>query len=142
MSTGAPTIEIESPYRVSIGPAPQRRTDEFEFRVETKGQELGDAVWKQVDEMLRGSLEQSQTSRPHAATKSETKRSEHDQWRTVAPGIIVSPNEYQRRYGALDLERCRNSMTPEVFKVFVRFIGSVPGSPDLDVVKMTTPPEE
>ncbi len=59
----------------------------------------------------------------------------------VAPGVVVGGEEYQQRYGGIDLERYRQQMSPELFKAFVRHIGCIPGMPDLDLSDIVTTPE-
>jgi hypothetical protein len=59
----------------------------------------------------------------------------------VAPGILVRGDEFEERYGGIDLEGLRGRMTPALFKAFVRHIGSIPGRPDLDVDKISAIPE-
>lgn len=50
----------------------------------------------------------------------------------VAPGIMVSPQEYEQRYQGIDLTSIRQRMPPDLFRDFVRYIGSIPGHPDTD----------
>ena len=59
----------------------------------------------------------------------------------VAPGIVVGGEEYQQRYGGIDLEQYRQQMSPELFKAFVRHIGRIPGTPDLELGDIVTTPE-
>jgi hypothetical protein len=59
----------------------------------------------------------------------------------VAPGIVVRADEYEERYAGIDLEGLRGRMTPAVFKAFVRHLGSIRGTPDLDVDEIATIPE-
>ena len=56
----------------------------------------------------------------------------------VAPGILVEAQEYQERYGGFDLKSFRERMSPELFKAFVRHIGSVPGYAEMDIDEITT----
>ena len=56
-----------------------------------------------------------------------------EEWRNVAPGIIVSASEYEARYGHLDLTDLQRRMTPAVFNAFVRTIGSIASSSNFDV---------
>ena len=55
----------------------------------------------------------------------------------VVTGLSLSDTEYAERFADLDLERYRREMAPEVFEAFVRFVGSMAGSPNLDIVKLT-----
>lgn len=59
----------------------------------------------------------------------------------VAPGIMVRADEFEERYGGIDLEGLKARMTPAIFKAFVRHIGSIPGRPDLDVDEISAIPE-
>lgn len=59
----------------------------------------------------------------------------------VAPGVMVWDDEYEERFGWLDLEQYKQRMSPELFKVFVRHMGAIPGHPDLDVCKLCEIPE-
>ncbi|MCJ7510611.1 MAG: hypothetical protein MUP14_06970 [Dehalococcoidia bacterium] len=59
----------------------------------------------------------------------------------MAPGIMVRADEFEERYGGIDLQGLRSRMTPAIFKVFVRHIGSIPGRPDLDVDEISAIPE-
>ena len=51
----------------------------------------------------------------------------------IAPGIIVRPSDYEARFAALDLASLRTSLTPEVFKAFVRHVGVLQGIDQVDV---------
>ncbi len=62
-------------------------------------------------------------------------------WIKVAPDYYVKKSEYQRRFGEFDLDYYRQRMSPKLFTAFVRYMGVVPGSPELDVVELTTPPD-
>jgi hypothetical protein len=90
---------------------------------------MSSLVWDQIDTLLRASVAES--GRPVREAGSER---DH---RAVAPGVAVDSDEYEKRYGALDLEGLRNRMSPELFKAFVRHIGSIPGHPDLDVSEIS-----
>lgn len=56
-----------------------------------------------------------------------------DPWRLVAPGVIVRASEYAARYGHLDLDGLRRQLSPEVFRAFVRHIGTIEGPEGVDV---------
>jgi len=54
----------------------------------------------------------------------------------ILPGYAVTPEDYRHRFGGLALENFRDSMEPDVFAAFVRFVGCIPGHPHLDVTKL------
>ena len=60
---------------------------------------------------------------------------------TVAPGIVVGVDEYEERFGRLDLDALREKMPPAVFKAFIRHVGAVSGRADLEVDKMSRIPD-
>ena len=90
-------------------------------------------VWRQIDYILRQSFETPSTQR--------SGQSERIKYSQVAPGIIVKEDEYAQRYAGIDLDRLRQRMSPELFKVFVRHIGSIPGHPDLEISRITVIPD-
>lgn len=47
----------------------------------------------------------------------------------VAPGVVVSQEDFQTRFGGLNLDDLRKRMPPEVFTAFVRHIGSIKSIP-------------
>lgn len=50
------------------------------------------------------------------------------------PGVRVIPyKEYQTRYSSLNLLELERRMRPEVFRAFVKHIGSIEGPQDVDV---------
>jgi len=59
----------------------------------------------------------------------------------IAPGIMVRAEEYEERYGGIDLDGLKRRMTPAVFNAFVRHVGVIPGRPDLDVSRIVEIPE-
>ena len=91
-------------------------------------------VIESAEQWLKEGLQKGRTSREEETAVKPARGI------TVAPGIVVTPSEYAERYGSLDLDRLRNSMTPEVFKAFVRHIGAVTGREDLDVDLMSDIP--
>jgi len=110
-------------------------------RTEHDGQ-YADA-WQQVNDGLRAGLERSGFRQTDQATEAaEPRRVVQASAVVVAPGIMVRPNEYEERYGGIDLEGLRDRMTPALFRAFVRHIGAVPGRPDLDVNEIARMPED
>ncbi len=97
-------------------------------------------VWRQINDILSNSLSDAGFPQPVQTAVRD--------WRTplelpivVAPGIVVGSEEYKQRYGSIDLEQYRQQMSPELFKAFVRHIGRIPGTPDLDLGDIVTTPE-
>ncbi len=99
-------------------------------------------AWRQIDDILRSSLSESGFPQPVETAVGD--------WRllldlpgpiVVAPGIVVENDEYKQRYGDIDLEQCRQQMSPELFKAFVRHIGRIPGTPDLNLSDIVATPE-
>lgn len=116
-------LQVEAPY-VSVA-------------IQRQGMER---VWQQVNGLLIESLGRSGFPQPDEVI--EDRRPAPANWVTVAPGIMVRADEYEERYGGIDLEGLRRRMTPALFAAFVRHIGTVPGTPDLDVDEMTAIPED
>lgn len=97
-------------------------------------------AWRQVNDILCSSLSDAGFPQPVQTAVRD--------WRTplelpvvVAPGIVVGSEEYKQRYGSVDLEQYRQQMSPELFKAFVRHIGRIPGTPDLNLGDIVTTPE-
>jgi len=100
------------------------------------------SVGRQIDEVLRRSLERSGFHPPDMPLRGTGALHEkHMGAIVVAPGIVVREDEYEQRYGGIDLERFRKQMQPNLFKAFVRHIGSIPGYPNLDVNELASIPE-
>lgn len=94
------------------------------------------------------SLEASDTEEPDwlkavldTESVQEVESSQEEPWVYVAPHFYVRKSEYKRRFGEFDLDYYRQRMTPELFTAFVRHMGVVPGSPELDVVELTALPD-
>ncbi len=45
----------------------------------------------------------------------------------IFPGYSVSKDEYELRFGKVDLAYIRSRLKPEVFKVFIMGMGAIPG---------------
>lgn len=112
------------------------------IRQQAPGEHL--ALWQQVDEILRASVGPVGFRHPDVAVSELspwTREATSTFLLTVAPDVIVSPREYQERYSGIDLEHFRNRMPAELFAAFVRYMGLIPGHPDLDVSQIATIPE-
>ena len=147
MSPGALTLEqVQSGgggfAPVVAGPSAVGEPVEVSLEVEPEVKGGTDLVWRQVNEILRSSSRSFASQRSLEQTSTPTPEVPLTKWRTVAPGVIVSRDEYEERYGCLDLERYRQAMSPDVFEAFVRFIGGIPGRPDVDIVEITSMPEK
>jgi hypothetical protein len=59
----------------------------------------------------------------------------------VAPGIVMSSDEYQERFQDIDLEQVRKRMNPEIFKAFVRYMGLIPGDPRVNIAQISSIPD-
>jgi hypothetical protein len=105
-------------------------------------EDLGSLAWRQVNEILNSSLSGSGFPQPPETTiKGWHIPTELPIPILVAPGIVVGIDEYKQRYGDIDLEKFRQEMSPELFKVFVRHIGRIPGTTDLNLGDIITTPE-
>src|SRR5919201_492021 len=120
MATGTPTLERIAGTGLSSevvrvvqitpvspthrGPAVFDVGDVLDFG-DTEGQEL----WDQVGRLLRRPVPAGRASTsvpdPHGPNQGD-----RASWRTVAPGVRVPEDEYQRRFGGIDLERFRQVM--------------------------------
>jgi len=102
--------------------------------------DISSLAWRQINDILSDSLSDAGFPQPVQTAVRD--------WRTplelpvvVAPGIVVGSEEYKQRYGSVDLEQYRQQMSPELFKAFVRHIGRIPGTPDLNLGDIVTTPE-
>jgi hypothetical protein len=104
--------------------------------------EATSVVWQQVDDILRHSLESLGFKQPdNLVTREQNIVPKPIDMVVVAPGIILCASEYKERFGGIELDEYRKRMSPEVFEVFVRYIGSIPGRSTLDVGTITAIPE-
>jgi len=108
------------------------------------GRGHGDSpVQQQIDEIIRSSLEQAGFPQPNElAGEGHCTPPKTVGVIAVAQGIAVRSDEYEERYGSIDLDDFRRHMSPELFSAFVRHIGAIPGHRDLDVTQTTTIPYE
>ena len=88
-------------------------------------------AWRQINDILSSSLSGAGFPQPVQTVVRG--------WSTplelpivVALGIVVGSEEYKQRYGSIDLKQYRQQMSPELFKAFVRHIGRISGTPDLN----------
>ena len=99
-------------------------------------------AWQQFNDVIRKGLERSGFRQPEESVEErEPLATTRLRAVLVAPGIMVRPDEFEERYGGIDLQGLKARMTPAVFKAFVRHIGSIPGRPDLDVDEISVIPE-
>jgi len=111
-----------------------------EFRSDVE--ETGASLWDQVNELLRTSLHRSGFPQPTPEPLQERyEEVERPSLIIVAPGIALQATEYEDRYGGIDLTYYREHMSPELFRAFVRRIGSIKGRPDLDVGEFVDTPQ-
>jgi hypothetical protein len=94
----------------------------------------GTLVWGQVNELLRTSLDRSGFRQPNVELiEKGYGEMEGLSLIVVARGIAVEANEYEERYGGIDLEYYREHMSAELFRAFVRRIGSIKGRADMNI---------
>jgi len=94
-------------------------------------------IWEQIQEILNQSLLNSGLTKQRVET-TEPEKEQTSGKILVAPGILMGNKEYEERFGNINLEYYRKQMPPELFKVFVRHTGSIPGKPKVDVVELTS----
>ena len=140
MSTGVLTVHPveEQPGMIISVPG----TEQVPVEVRYGDGDTESSVWRQVDEVLRKSIERSgsrQLGTPLEGTSPPPRTRMH--LLLVAPGVMVSDDEYKQRYDGINLQQFRQQMPPSLFKVFVRHIGSIRGHANLDVNEITTIPE-
>ncbi len=135
MSTDTATIE-----RIQLPKPRDVEENSVTFPFQPKIEDTGSLAWRQINDILCSSLSESGFPQPVETAVRD--------WRTplelpvvVAPGIVVGREEYKQRYGSIDLEQYRQQMSPELFKAFVRHIGRIPGTPDLELGDIVTTPE-
>jgi len=138
MTLGRRRIGVSSePYESEIGQQGAR----LSIDVRPQSPDRFSDLWQRFNDAIRGSLEQCGFPQPEVIEQREPLRRTWLGAVVVAPGILVRGDEFEERYGGIDLEELRSRMTPALFKAFVRHIGSVPGRPDLDVDEISAIPE-
>ncbi len=127
MSIGTMTIRrLPKPSEVEEVPV--------EFRSEVGAS--GTLIWDQINKLLRTSLHNSGFPQPCAdPTQQRYEEMERPSLIVVASGIAVQAGEYEERFGSIYLEYYREHMSPEMFKAFVRHIGSISGRTDLNIIE-------
>lgn len=136
MSTGA----LAATYLTPHSPTTQWGDCRITLDVGERGGEV-EGIWRQVERVLHGgglrraSLSKLAPNRVDAHQQGTAARVE------VTPGQIVDEAEYHRRYSGIDLEYFRKNMPANRFEVFVRYLGLIPGSTDLDVTESSRLPE-
>ena len=131
MSSGAPTIQHTA---ISVTSAPNQQGDMVDIptMVDTADGESGTRMWEQINKIIASPL------RPAGSGEFESR---NNSLVTVAPGIAMSAAEYHERFGDIDLEHFKGRMSPRAYGVLVRYMGLIPGDPDLDVTQIATMPE-
>jgi len=105
-----------------------------EFRSEVEASET--LIWDEINKLLRTSLHNSGFPQPSAdPTQQRYEEMERPSLIVVASGIAVQAGEYEERFGSIDLKYYREHMSPEMFKAFVRHIGSISGRTDLNIIE-------
>ena len=111
-----------------------------EFRSEFA--DVGKLAWNKINELLRSSLKSSGFPQPSVdSIWQRYEEMERPSLIVVAPGIAVQAGEYEERFGSVDLKYYREHMSPEMFKAFVRHIGSISGRTDLNIGEFVDTPE-
>lgn len=114
------------------------KNSEFKFRVNLDDPSDTSLVWQQINDIFNKSV--ARTGFQREITQ-EAKKSIQPHV-LVAPGILVPGDEYKKRFGTIDLEEYRRKMSPGLFRVFVKHIGSISGMSKLDIQKLLSNPED
>lgn len=105
-----------------------------EFRPEFE--DIGTIVWDKINVALRNSLKSSGFPQPSAdSIRQRYEEMERQTLFVVAPGIAVQAGEYEERFGSIDLKYYRAHMSPDMFRAFVRNIGSISGRKDINITE-------
>jgi hypothetical protein len=113
-------------------PKPSEVRDVIEFRSEVEGS--GTLIDHMINEVVRTFLVSSGFPQPSVDLREQYYRGrEGPSLIVVANGIAVKASEYEERYSKIELEYFREHMSTEMFKAFVRHIGSIRGRTDLNV---------
>ena len=133
-------MSIDTATKEHIQLSKPHDVEEIPVKLQTATNDTNSLAWRQINEILSNSLSGAGFPQPVQTAVRD--------WRiplelpvVVAPGIVVESEEYKQRYGSIDLEQYRQQMSPELFKAFVRHIGRIPGTPDLDLGDIVTTPE-
>lgn len=142
MATGTPTIErpfvatsTQQPA-VVIGALPP--SDEPAVAISLARPRPSGRMWRQIDRIVGTLGRDAHTDLDLAETReSGTSRQAGQARRVVAPGIVVSEDEYQRRFSAINLAVLRQALSSEAFEVFVRHMGAIEGNEYIDVIEIS-----
>lgn len=131
------------PARVSEFDQPNPTVGEPSVEVASTKVDEGTLLWRQVDSILQRSADRY-VSRRRADSEGSTPgpRERVGRWKSVAPGIVLSSAEYERRFAGLDLNALRASMAPAVFEAFVRHVGMIDGNDTIDIVEAARVPDD
>lgn len=100
-------------------------------------------MWQQIGDILKNSIAGSGFRLSHSeSTSSAFENKDVNQRTLVAPGIAVPKSEYEKRFGCIDLAVYKKQMSPQLFEVFVRYIGSIQVKSRLDIVELTSDVED
>jgi hypothetical protein len=118
------------------------------FNANIEVSDLGIRMWQQVDRIVRTALGHSGMRQRGAETYQPNEFFGRTPFETgaahrimVAPGIVMSSDEYQERFQDIDLEQVRKRMNPEIFKAFVRYMGLIPGDPRVNIAQISSIPD-
>ena len=119
-----------------------RKVKEHTIIFQPKTGDIDSLVLRQINDILSNSLEKAGFLQPAGTTTEDLPTPiEFPTPVLVAPGIVVDHNEYKQRYGCIDLEQYKQQMSPELFKAFIRHIGCIPGTSNLDLKDIVNTPE-
>ena len=119
-----------------------RDVEEFSVTFQPEIEDTGSLASRQINDILYSCLEESGFPQPvETAARGWPTHLEMHIPVVVAPGIVVGSDEYEQRYSGIDVEQYRQQMSPELFKAFVRYIGFIPGTPDLELGDIVSTPE-
>jgi hypothetical protein len=119
-----------------------REVEEVHVEFRSEFEDIGTVFWDQINKLLRSSLRRSGFPQPSEENIQQSyEEIETPSLIVVAPGIMVEADEYEERYSSIDLKYYKEHMSPELFRAFVRRIGSINGRPDLNIGEFVDTPE-
>ena len=132
MSIGAAAIQntTHSPLLRWFPPGRAQDPAPVDFEVEF-GSTQGD-VWAQVQRLLNPSPWRADM--PPQGVEAPTEEPVQE-WHALSEGVLLPEREYLARFGDLPLNEFKRAMRPEVFDAYVRFVGLIEGSAELDLVE-------
>lgn len=147
MSIGAQTLQEMANYSEAAYVASDAFV-EVPFNANIDVGDLGTRMWRQVEGIVRTTLGHSGVRQRGAETYQPNEVFGRTPFETgathrimVAPGIVMSSDEYQERFQDIDLEQVRKRMDPEIFRAFVRYMGLIPGDPRVNIAKISSVPD-